>query len=64
MGQETGIKNMRRAANTIIYRDKNKLKLQNKKGYWVNIKPGMTAEVKYSDNKPGGKIEWIKVMIE
>jgi hypothetical protein len=62
--QETGIKSMRFTAATIIYLDKSKLKLQNKKGSWADIKPGMMAEAKYKDNKPGGPVEWIKVQIE
>jgi hypothetical protein len=64
MRQATGLKSMRWTAATAIYLDKSKLKLQNKKGTWADIKPGMTAEVKYIDNKPGGKVEWIKVLIE
>ena len=47
-----------------IYLDKSKLKLSNKKGYCINIKPGMRAEAKYKDNKPANKLEWIKVMVE
>jgi hypothetical protein len=62
--QEAGIKSMRMAAATVIYLDKSKLKLQNKKGSWADIKPGMTAEIKYIDNKPGGRVEWIKLIIE
>jgi hypothetical protein len=64
MKQETGTKSMRYTAATLIYLDKSKLKLQNKKGTWADIKPGMTAEAKYIDNKPGNPVEWIKVMIE
>jgi hypothetical protein len=47
-----------------IYLDKSKLKLRNKKGYYADIKPGMKAEVKYKDNKPGNKVEWVKVQVE
>jgi hypothetical protein len=64
MRQETGLKSMRWTAATAIYLDKSKLKLQNRKGTWADIKPGMTAEVKYIDNKPGGKVEWVKVLVE
>jgi hypothetical protein len=62
--QEAGMKSMRFTAATIIYLGKSKLKLQNKKGTWADIKPGMTAEAKYIDNKPGNPIEWIKVQME
>jgi hypothetical protein len=62
--QETGIKSMRFTAATIIYLDKSKLKLPNKKGSWADIKPGMMVEAKYINNKPGGPVEWIKVQIE
>jgi hypothetical protein len=58
------IKNMKFTAATIIYLDKSKLKLQNKIGSWADVKPGMTAEVKYIDNKPGNPAEWIKVQVE
>lgn len=64
MKQGTDTKSMRWTKATIIYLDKSKLKLQNKKGSWADVKPGMTAEVKYIDNKPGNKVEWIKVAIE
>ncbi len=47
-----------------IYLDKSKLKLRNKKGYCADIKPGMKAEAKYKDNKPGNKVEWVKVQVE
>jgi hypothetical protein len=62
--QETGTKSMQWTKATIIYLDKSKLKLQNKKGSWADVKPGMTAEVKYIDNKSGNKVEWIKIRIE
>lgn len=62
--QATGVKSMRMAGDTKIYLDKSKLKLQNKKGTWADIKPGMTAEVKYIDNKAGRKVDWIKLRIE
>jgi hypothetical protein len=64
MKEGTALKSMRYTAATAIYLDKSKLKLQNKKGTWADVKPGMTAEVKYINNKPGGKVEWIKVIIE
>jgi hypothetical protein len=64
MRQDAGIKSMRWTARTKIYLDKSKLKLPNKKGTWADIKPGMMAEAKYKDNKPGGTVEWIKVQIE
>jgi hypothetical protein len=47
-----------------IYLDKSKRKLSNKKGYCADMKPGMRTEAKYKDNKPGNKIEWIKVQLE
>jgi hypothetical protein len=47
-----------------IYIDKSKLKMRNKKGYCIDMKPGMKAEAKYKDNKPGNKMEWIKVQQE
>ena len=62
--QEAAVKSMRMTADTEIYLDKSKLKLQNKKGTWADIKPGLTVEVKYIDNKPGNPVEWIKVLIE
>jgi hypothetical protein len=51
-------------AGCAVYLDKSKLKLRNKKGYFIDIKPGMAAEAKYKDNKPGNKIEWLKVQPE
>jgi hypothetical protein len=51
-------------AGCAIYLDKSKLKQSNKKGYCTDMKQGMLAEAKYRDNKPGNKIEWVKVQIE
>jgi hypothetical protein len=51
-------------AGCAIYLDKSKLRLGNKKGYCIDMKQGMLAEAKYRDNKPGNKIEWIKVQLE
>ena len=62
--QEAGVKNIRMTKDTKIYLDKSKLKLQNKKGSWADIKPGMITEVKYIDNKPGNPVDWIKLLIE
>ena len=62
--QNANVKSIRLTAATEIYLDKSKLKLQNKEGSWADIKPGLTAEVKYIDNKPGAPAEWIKVLIE
>jgi hypothetical protein len=55
---------IRITAACAIYLDKSKLKLSNKKGYCADIKQGMMAEAKYKDNKPGGPVEWIKVLLE
>ena len=62
--QESGVMNLKMTEQTKIYLDKSKLKLQNKKGSWADIKPGMTMEVKYVDNKPGNPVDWIKLLIE
>ncbi len=62
--QESGNMNLKMTEQTKIYLDKSKLKLQNEKGTWSDIKPGMTMEVKYVDNKPGNPVDWIKVLIE
>ena len=62
--QETGIKTLKMTEQTKIYLDKSKLNQQNKKGTYADLKPGMTTEVKYVDNKPGNPIDWIKVKIE
>ena len=62
--QDSGNMNLKITEQTKVYLDKSKLKLQNKKGTVADIKPGMTMEVKYVDNKPGNPIDWIKVLIE
>ena len=62
--QESGNMNLKMTEQTKIYLDKSKLKLQNTKGTYADIKPGMTMEVKYIDNKPGNPVDWIKVLIE
>ncbi len=63
--QDAGSKvNVKITPGCTIYLDKNKLKMSNKKGYCANIKPGMRTEAKYKDNKPGNKLEWIKVQLE
>ena len=62
--QDSGVMNMKLTEQTKIYLDKSKLKLQNKKGVLADIKPGMTMEVKYVDNKPGNPVDWIKLLIE
>jgi hypothetical protein len=64
INQESGVMNLKMTEQTKIYLDKSKLKLQNKKGSYADIKPGMTMEVKYVDNKPGNPVDWIKVQIE
>jgi hypothetical protein len=59
------IKNFRINYHTAIYLDRSKLKLTNTKGTLADVKPGVMAEVKYMDNKPGGLLaEWIKVQLE
>jgi len=62
--QESGDMNLKITEQTKVYLDKSKLKLQNKKGTVADIKPGITMEVKYVDNKPGNPVDWIKVLIE
>ena len=62
--QDAGTMNLKITEQTKVYLDKSKLILQNKKGTVADIKPGMTMEVKYVDNKPGNPIDWIKVLIE
>ena len=62
--QESGVMNLKMTEQTKIYLDKSKLKLQNKKGVLADIKPGMTMEVKYVDNKPSNPVDWIKLLIE
>ena len=62
--QEAGVMNLKLTEQTKVYLDKSKLKLQNKKGTLADIKPGMTMEVKYVDNKPGNPVDWIKLLIE
>jgi hypothetical protein len=47
-----------------IYLDRSKLQLTNTKGTLEDIKPGSMIEVKYTDNKSAGLVEWIKVQIE
>lgn len=62
--QEAGVMNLKLTGQTKVYLDKSKLKQQNKKGTLADIKPGMTMEVEYVDNKPGNPVDWIKVQIE
>jgi len=62
--QESGVMNLKMTEQTKIYLDKSKLKLQNKKGVLADIKPGITMEVKYVDNKPSNPVDWIKLLIE
>ena len=62
--QDSGNMNLMITEQTKVYLDKSRLKLQNKKGTVADIKPGMTMEVKYIDNKPGNPIDWIKVLVE
>jgi hypothetical protein len=62
--QESGNMNMKITEQTKVYLDKSKLKLQNKQGTVADIKPGMTMEVKYVDNKPANPVDWIKLLIE
>ena len=64
VNQETGVMNLKITEQTKVYLDKSKLKLQNTKGVLADIKPGMTMEAKYVDNKTGNPVEWIKVLIE
>jgi len=61
---QNGVKNLRFTIQTKIYLDKSRLNQQSKKGTWADVKPGMTAEVKYVDNKPGNPVDWIKLLIE
>ena len=62
--QESGVMNLEMTEQTKVYLDKSKLKLKNEKGTLADIKPGMTMEVKYVDNKPGNPVDWIKLLIE
>lgn len=62
--QEAGVMNLKLTGQTKVYLDKSKLNQQNKKGTLADIKPGMTMEVKYVDNKSGNPVDWIKVQIE
>ena len=62
--EPSGFKSIRVNSSTEIYLDKSRLKQSNKMGSWSDVKSGLTAEVKYTDNKPGAPAEWIKLLLE